>query len=252
VNGLGIYAYSQLEKAVSLVTPAQISTDTYKCVRKRVSAKIVSEYATPQNVLSLIILDIQQIGDRIRLCPFTAKYREQINLSSNDMVTAWQLHSHSLRQSELYIIQERGTEVLQFLHFVARDFKLKSVDCSNSFEREFKKRFERRLRERHRLVHAHEKPSLVSRLIDLMVSGDNERAVGQALGEVLAKVASIMPGPATDDPKEALRRLRSLGEQYAMLAEKEAIDMFDLFSEAVIRTITGTSVVQSENQDHKP
>jgi hypothetical protein len=46
------------------------------------------------------------------------------------MVAAWLLHSHSLRQGELYIIQERSVELLRFFRDVATNLGLPEADRS--------------------------------------------------------------------------------------------------------------------------
>ncbi|MGO4524942.1 hypothetical protein AB4097_08765 [Microvirga sp. 2MCAF35] len=134
---------------------------------KRLTPKNVTTYSTPEKLPFLIYTEIESLGDRIRLYLFTARYRELINSGPREMSMAWQMHSHShsLRQGELYIIQERGVELIRFLHDVASGLGVTTVDRSNSFRKAFKKRFDRRLRERHRLVYAHERPSLTSRVI---------------------------------------------------------------------------------------
>jgi len=116
----------------------------------------------------LIIWDeAMTILDRILVYPFTASYRKHLLGAPKEVIGAWQFHSHSLRVGELYIVQDRTVALLEFLKVVAEDCGLPATDCRKSFESSFKKVFDRRLCERHRLTHAHERPSIISRIIDL-------------------------------------------------------------------------------------
>lgn len=168
VKALSGYAEGRLRESLSQLGNAPtISVRTREGVVKRLTPKNVTTYSTPEKLPFLIYTEIESLGDRIRLYLFTARYRELINSGPREMSMAWQMHSHShsLRQGELYIIQERGVELIRFLHDVASGLGVTTVDRSNSFRKAFKKRFDRRLRERHRLVYAHERPSLTSRVI---------------------------------------------------------------------------------------
>lgn len=197
VQSLAAFAAAKLtEQLRSSSKLPVISDETKKDILKRVSPKAAAEFSIVENLPQLVSWEIDTLGERIRLYPFTALYREVINLASKDMVAAWLLHSHSLRQSELYIIQERGAELLRFLKVVSRDFGLAAPDQSKTFEKAFRKRFERRLRERHRLVHAHERPSLTSRVIDFGVAAqESDRDIVEStLADLFMKIVTLLPG----------------------------------------------------------
>jgi len=240
VCGLAAYTEERLrERIANSSGPPNISAETKKGVTKRVTPKNVAEFSTAEKLPTLISIEIQTLGDRIRLYPFTARYRDAINLASRDMMGAWMLHSYSLRQGELYIIQERGVELLKFLRDVAMDLGLPAADRSKSFEKAFKKRFERRLRERHRLIHAHERPSLTSRVIDFGVAAEekDKDLVAETLGNLIAQIAQLLPGEATDDPQELQRRIFALRDSYATIADREASDIFEMFATEISKTL---------------
>ncbi|MBZ6077357.1 hypothetical protein [Microvirga puerhi] len=243
VKALAAYSENELRKGLARAAelPA-ISARTREGVAKRLSPKSVPTYSTPEKLPFLIKMEIESLGDRIRLYPFTARYRELINSGPHDMLTAWQVHSHSLRQSELYIIQERGTELMRFLHDVALDLGVATVDRANNFQKGFRKRFDRRLRERHRLVHAHERPSLTSRVIDFaLVAEDADReTVADILANLTIDIANLLPGEPPKDAQEIMRRVSELRDNYVTFAEEEAEDMFAILSSEV-RTALGTS-----------
>lgn len=223
----------------SLAQTLTLSAETKKGIVKRVTPKLVAKFSKAEMLPTLIALELEMLGDRIRLYPFTAQYREAINSAPRDMLVAWQLHSHSLRQGELYIIQERSVELLKFLREVATNLGIPSPDRSKFLERAFKKRFAYRLRERHRLVHAHERPSLTSRMVDFAIAAEetDKDMVVAVLADLLAKMAELLPGPSTDDPQESFQRLLALRDSYAAMAHREATHMFEMLTDEVGMTL---------------
>ena len=123
VKGLAAHIAGHLGKALSdsEELPA-ISAETIEGVRRRVPPKSVAECSSPENLPAVIALEIENLGDRIRLYPFVARYREVISSGPKEMSLAWQLHGHSLRQGELYIIQEQCVAALRFLFSVQLNF----------------------------------------------------------------------------------------------------------------------------------
>ena len=219
-------------------------------IDKRVSPKAAAEFSRAQNLPQLVALELEILGDQIRLYPYTARYREAINLASKDMVAAWLLHSHSLRQSELYIIQERSTDLLRFLRNVSQDLGLAAApDRSKSFEKAFKRRFERRLRERHRLVHAHERPSLTSRVIDFGVAAKetDKDIVEDSLADLFIKMASLLPGEPPKDAQELMQKINKLRDSHVDFAYQEATDMFDMLAFEVGTTLGTPFAVQAQD-----
>ncbi|NBJ10953.1 hypothetical protein [Microvirga arsenatis] len=244
VKALAGYAEGRLRESLAQLGDAPtISVRTREGVAKRLTAKNVTSYSTAEKLPFLIAMEIESLGDRIRLYPFTTRYREIINSGPRDMSMAWQIHSYSLRQGELYIIQERGAELIRFLHYVASDLGVPTVDRSNNFQKAFKKQFDRRLRERHRLVHAHERPSLTSRVIDFaLVTEDADReTVGDTLAGLAVNIAHLLPGEPPENAQDILQRLSELRNSYVTFAETEAKDMFEILSTEVRTTLDPSS-----------
>lgn len=233
VESLAKFAAATLREQLAKISKSPvISAETKKGIVKRVSPKAAAEFSVADNLPQLVSLEVETIGERIRLYPFTALYREAINWASKDMVGAWMLHSHSLRQSELYIIQERSTDLLRFIRDIGQDFGLVAPDRSKSFEKAFKKRFGRRLRERHRLVHAHERPSLTSRVIDFGLAAEetDKDIVTDTLADVLIKMVNMLPGDPPKDSEELLQRINGLRDAYPIFAHQEAAEMFEMLA----------------------
>lgn len=220
------------EQLVQNSKPIEITNEIRKGVTKRLSPKNAMEYVVAEKLPTLIRFEIETLASRIRLYHYTAQYRNFITFDSHDMFAAWQLHSHSLRQNELYIIQERGSALLTFLRQVAGCFGLKSTDRSKNFAKKMKMRFEYRLRERHRIVHVHERPSMSSLLIDFtMFLEENDKETAMAVyGDVLDLAQRNLFGKHADDPEEWARRMLAVEEEYINDAKNEAIEVFDILT----------------------
>jgi|GEM_PF-3082385 len=236
---------SEAITAAAEATPGrEASAMSKKMVAKRVPTSWIPKYDVLDGYGFIVWDEALSVLDRIIVYPFTASYRKHLLGAPKEVIGAWQFHSHSLRLSELYIIQDRTIALLKFMNVVAADCGLTVTDCTKSFERAFKKTFERRLRERHRLTHAHERPSIVSRLIDLSGGkwkGDKDETLKQAL-ETFAKLLPPMiaaseaagrPSPQTAAEVEAL---------YEAGAEREARQMLKLVGDALLGTINDPSV----------
>jgi hypothetical protein len=225
--------------ALAVPEAKKVSSDTGRAIAKRISVNGAKNYTKVRSLPFFLAAEIRTYLERIRIYPFVVKYREVLKPSSMDMNAAWQLHSHSLRQSECYVIQERGTDILEFAHLVAVDLGLGTKSRAKNFEKRFKKEFEVRLRDRHRVVHAHERPSLTTRVTDMMVGADKENPddMAKQLMKVMFDVSRRLPGMPTDDPDKAIKRMFAVREEYPKIAEREAVQMMDIFYEELVQTI---------------
>jgi hypothetical protein len=216
----------------------KVSKDTGEAIAKRISVNGAKKFTTVRSLPFFFASELLTYLQRIQIYPFVAKYREVLKPNSADMNAAWQLHSHSLRQSECYVIQERGTDILEFAHLVATDLGVGTKSRAKTFEKRFKKEFAIRLRDRHRVVHAHEKPSLTTRVTDMMVAANktNPDEMNKQLMTTMFNVSQLLPGMPTDDPAEALKRMFDVREEYPKIAEREAVQMMDIFYEELVQT----------------
>ncbi len=226
--------------AARLPESQKVSPKTLAAVQKRLSENGAKKFTSVRSLPLLVSSEVLSWCERVRIYPFVAKYRVEVNNGSKEMVAAWQLHSHSLRQSEIYVLQERGKDIINFAHLVAADLGLGTENRANKFEKRFKTQFEWRLRDRHRVVHAHEKPSLTSCLADLMVATDESTndVFQEYIVVLLRNIAETLPGEKTEDPKEKLKHLHSVRDIYEKGAEEEATQMIDIFVEELQMTIS--------------
>ncbi|MCQ1572099.1 hypothetical protein NFO65_15305 [Neorhizobium galegae] len=241
VQAISLWSKGVLEKYAANIPEAQlVSSATRKSVAKRLSENGAKKFTTIRSLPLLVSSEVLSYCERIRIYPFITQYRVELNKGSPEMIAAWQLHSHSLRQNELYVIHERGGDILDFAHYVATDLGLGSENRAKEFEKRFKKQFDWRLRDRHRVVHAHERPSMTSRLADLMIATDDstKEDLKDYLMGLLANLSELLPGEKTDDPKEKMRRLLSVRDVYVKAAEEEATQMIEMFVDEMQKTIS--------------
>lgn len=222
----------------------EISEDTKKAVDKRLSEKGAANFQTVGTLPQLVWNEVHLFCERIRFYPYTARYREIIQSGPAELNQAWQIHSDSLRHGEVYIIHERGTDLLRFMYMVSRDVGIPAVDRSKNYNKRFSKRFDTRLRERHRTVHVHERPSGAGRLTNLMIASNGLDAgeIRTMMMDLLLRLAKKLPGEPTTDPEELARRTVSLTEKYRQFAEEEAFDMIDIFVQEFLQTVGVTDV----------
>jgi hypothetical protein len=167
-----------------------MSSHLERHIRKRVAPSFLSKYLNHEGAIGLAINELGLILERIRQYRVIDAYPKHFSSNDRDVISAFFSHLHSLRSSELYLIQERGKELLRFSHCIASDLRLSASDQSREFDKKFKKGFERRLRERHRLVHAHERPSLMTRMLDVVAGVTDRAALEEAIGSIALSLFS--------------------------------------------------------------
>ncbi|CDZ54398.1 hypothetical protein [Neorhizobium galegae] len=240
VQALSMWTQDALDKRVALIDGSrEVSAPTAKAISRRLSENGAKTFTTVRSLPFLLSNEVLTYCERIRIYPFTARYREALKATSPDMNAAWQLHSNSLRQSEVYVIQERGKKLLGFAHQIAVELDIGTPARFMKFDARFNKKFERRLRDRHRVVHAHEKPSLTSRVTDMMITSDDTTSedVQNHLMSLIFKMADMLPGEKTDDRQEIMKRLLDVPNMYAKIADEEAFDMINIFFEELKATL---------------
>jgi hypothetical protein len=139
-----------------------------------------------ESAINLAIYELELIATRIRQYRLIETYPRYFTSVNHEVFAAFISHLHTLRSNELYLIQERSAELLKFCFKLADDLNLQTSDQSAKYNRAFKKCFERRLRERHRLIHSHERPSLLTRMLDVVAGIADKAILADAIGEVAA------------------------------------------------------------------
>lgn len=243
-----IFSYVQYIETIFNFYVEDISDDvlvsplTKKSISKRVSENGAKKFTHVKSLPSLVKFELAPYLERIRIYPYITKYREPIkDISKNDkdMFVAWQLHSQSLRQNELYVIQERGVDIIEFIHLSAKDMGVCTEDQSKVFEKEFKKTFNNRLRDRHRVVHAHERPSLTSRIIDtaLIMGAHTTSEERKYFLDTALQLTENLPPDMLDGVKNFHDLHNKVANYYVALAEQEAKSILHLFFSAMMKTL---------------
>lgn len=180
-----------------------LKRSTLDAIAKRVPRNSIAQCSTPEGAASLLALEIEYIGLRISRYQFIERYREHFTAPNCEMGAAFIAHIHTMRGSEIYIIMERSTAFLDFLAHYTNDLGLLSARRARALEKTFKTVYERHLRERHRIVHAHEKSSLASRVLDAPVGSREIPAYGESILQIGAALTQslldVAPHMAADD-----------------------------------------------------
>ncbi len=243
-QGLAAKVSDLITEAAKATPGLRASARAKTLVARRVPPKWLPKYDVMDEYGFVVWDEAMTILDRILVYPFTASYRKHLTDAPKDVIGAWQFHSHSLRVGELYIVFDRTMALLEFLTVVAQDCGLAATDQSKSFEKTFKKTFARRLGERHRLVHAHQRPSMTSRIIDLSGAkwaGDEEESAKQILTLLTTSLpklweASEKLGRAPPKTPQEVEAMHEWG------AQQEARQMLKLVGEALLATLNDPSV----------
>lgn len=216
-----------------------LSKETKKHIARRVSSSNLVNYQTPEKAISLVSMEIGDLGLRISRYQFIERYRENFQAPTPEMRTAFVMHTHSLRGSEVYIIMERCVAFLDFFYDLARDLSLNPTRVSKSLESSFKKEFERHLRERHRIVHAHERPSLVSRLVSVSPNEMSDPRMEETFKNVVESFATmIAPALKTTFPiADRANALKGINQFRLKAVDKECLDMWSILLDAITNLI---------------
>lgn len=237
IDGFAARIQSIIKAAIEAAPGSAPSEDTMKFINARVPPKTLPRYATLDEIDLVVWDEALAILERIFAYPYAVQYRKHLKDAPEEVRMAWQIHSHSLRGNELYVVQDRTTAFLDFLHAVARDLDLRPSAKSKTFETESKKLFRRRLLERHEVTHAKMRPSLTSRIINM------QSAIGRAAPEEREPMVVQMVNAAAPliDKLHQLRGKQLSYEEVEQVheegARREARQMLDLFGKAVLATL---------------
>ncbi len=237
-RGLADVAVGSIEQSCARHPCKKPSPATKKALLKRVSRKTALELTTIDKFGVVVFDEICQITDRILAYRYVAQYRKVFRSQSDELFDAWQIHSQSLRTGELYIVQDRTSQLLKFLALVGQDCGLAVEDQSGSFSKKFKKDFEKRLRERHRIVHAHERLSYESRIMAFAgktLSLPSE-TVAKFMLDTFSTSFSAMSEKLREEDCEA-PSIEEVEKLHEMTDEREARQMMNLVGEYILKAV---------------
>lgn len=197
-------------------------------------------YRSPGMVIGLAILEIGNIGQKIHRYQFIERYKFFADMPDAEMGLAFAEHMYAVRNAELYSILERGEAVVRFVAAIAVELQTGDSKAANKYTKEYRRQFEYRLRERHRMTHAHERPSLVSRMLQLSdVKTDEERQMIQSIfGDILNTMVSAFEliqerQPEGEHPTHMSDPV-AFQKWYLQRVDGEAASMWHIFTESVL------------------
>ncbi|WP_152522660.1 hypothetical protein [Sphingobium ummariense] len=204
----------------------------YKEVSKRVGPLSRKNHESIGSAVMLFCLEGEDLANRIRRYQYIERYRSMVDdETQKEMVQALTEHTYTLRSYEIYTVLERATQTLKFGHEVAKAINLPSVMNDKKYEKQMKKEFEHRLRERHRIVHAHERPSLVSRITALAPEAFKVPEVQNYLIALIKMNSSMLRLLKQKHPEIKMPDASDKGFYRGYLArvDEEAKNMWELF-----------------------
>ena len=214
---------------------AQVST----IVDKMVAPGIREQYRKTEAVIGLASFEVAQIGRKIRRYQYIERYKFFFDAPSSEIGMAFAEHMYLLRNAELYGVLERGERITRFVSAIGGDLEIGSAKASAKYNKSFKRKFGRRLGERHRMTHAHERPSLVSCILQLSEpksEGEREflgNALGELLGTMHAALELVQDKIPEADRMPSLQDPTAFQAWYLQSVDGEAATMWRTFSEAV-------------------
>lgn len=178
--------------------PPRMTPEIEAHIRNRVGPKSAEQYLSIERAIALLAVEAADIGYRISQYRFIERYREHFMPADAPMRVAFHTHIQVMRGNEIYVIMEHGKAWLVFAHDLAAALDLAPTKMHKVLINRFTKAFERHLRERHKIVHAHERPSLVSRVASLAATGRDDREIGQATQGVVQTLIAMAVRTAGD------------------------------------------------------
>lgn len=223
-----------------------LSPKTRAQIKKRVPPKTLNRYFSPDNAIGLLALEISDLGTRIHHYRYIERYREYFTAPNAAIRVAFVNHTHILRGSEIYVIMERSSSCLAFFFDLAADLDLGPKQMSGTLERQFKKEFERHLRERHRIVHAHERPSMISRLIGVAPEAVNHPDVQQTHADAIARLSSMLTdrlGPEFQG-KDFEQTIKLINDFRLKAVDEECLKMWAIFLDSLNKLIDSEKLLK--------
>lgn len=196
-------------------------------------------YRTPLNVIDLATFEVTSLGQKIRRYQFIERYKFFVRMPDSEMGMAFHEHCYEVRNAEIYGTLERGEVIIRFITALAADFKIGDAKAPNRYARNFRRAFEHRLRERHRRTHAHERPSLVSRMLQLgEIKTTEERQLLEGLlrniyGTLTAAFDAIREKLQADDRIPSTGDPVAFQKWYLERVDEEAAAMWHIFTDSL-------------------
>lgn len=237
---------SLLRHASKLAVTPTLSRDTQKHIKKRVSPSNLENYLTPEEAVKLLAIEISDLGMRISYYRYIERYREHFSTPGKEMGAAFVTHTHILRGSEIYVIQEKCRACLKYFHSLAVDLQLSPKSTESRLQNSFKKEFERHLRERHRIVHSHESPSLISRILNVPLAELEGVEARDSYASIFTQLLSMANDHLGIDVEDLSLEegLKQLNDKRLIAVDKECVKMWSIFLKGLTDLIDASKLMK--------
>lgn len=201
------------------------SSELQRMVKARVRLADFKPYLVADRLIALSAAEIDDLGGRVHAYQYVERYRFAFQGFSQEMSSSFIRHTYEMRQNEVYAIKERAVKLLALLREVGSHFSIEATSQTKNFTGKFDKLMEYRLRERHKMTHFHEAPSMTGRMLEVtgMLSRAPESQKKQMIEVLAATMAKLSEAASTlgveSDPKEFRRK-------YLLAVDAEAADMW--------------------------
>lgn len=243
-NGIGA---ALKEHLAQMPSEPSLSDASKGHIAKRVGPKAQAKYMNPEGAIDLLSVEVLDLATRISRYQYIERYREHFKASDPAMGTAFIMHTHILRGSEIYVIMERSESFLDFFHDVAADLDLNPAKkLGKDLQKQFKKNFARHLRERHRIVHAHERPSVISRITAIAPEpeGENrammEKSFQDAFKMMLGALDSMAPHLTQAADFETA--INNINDYRLKAVDRECFEMWSILLDSINKAIDGSKL----------
>jgi hypothetical protein len=212
-------------------------------------------YRTPLNVIGLATFEVGNLGQKIRRYQFVERYKFFVDMPDTEIGIAFHEHCYEVRNAELYGILERGEALIRFAAALAAELDSGDEKAPSKYARNFRREFDHRLRERHRRTHAHERPSLISRILQIgEIKTKEER---QVLEHFLRNIHSTVTAAfeAIQEKWQEHKLIPSMRDPvtfqqwYLQSVDEEAATMWRLFTDALSAAVKMPNDTSSSSND---
>ncbi len=241
------------EHTATMPSAPVLSERTQKHIAKRVGPKSRARYLNPEGAISLLSIEVLDLGTRISRYQYIERYREHFDAPDPEMGTAFIMHNHMLRGSEIYVIMERCGSFLDYFYDLAVDLDLNPKKrLGKELEKEFKKRFERHLRERHRIVHAHERPSVISRMTAIapQPEGEHRDTMEKVFIDVFSQMFQTLTklAPHLLDAKSGDEAIKNINDHRLKAVDRECFEMWSILLDSINQAIDSSKLLKNVRQ----
>ncbi|SEQ39835.1 hypothetical protein SAMN05428969_2918 [Devosia sp. YR412] len=202
-------------------------------ITKRTAPSAYKNYETLESALRLLLSVVSDVSVRIVRYQYIERYRYFFPSEDREIFLSFIDHIYALRVAEIYTILERAEDSIRFAAYVSDNLGLGDSKAAKRFSKKYRAAFQGRLRERHKIVHAHERPSLLSRILSLpsrtMEKPEQRQLVQAALQQVIdafAQLQEMMAAAKMDVwPEDRVQ----FQKKYLSAVDAESKEMWEIY-----------------------